>query len=971
MIFENFLQNHPWQDEDPANRIDAIREISQAHELSESEAEAAAKIINALALEDPELSVRVEAIGQLASHATLSPLALDDDPQISAAANKQLLRVISGAVKSELDDSARVALVEALSTAEELMSVILTCGCDAAGLAALARLQKEHSTDQDTLLKIASGSHNHAVRLAAAEAITDLALLEKLSNAVRHKDRAVFKLCRDQLKAWQKAQEDNQAAHAQAEEICTTLEALAAEPANDLARAHYHYKLSQWDALGALEEKSLLTRFEKVSDAVKTKLETHNKEQKAKAEEQKTLTTLADAVSGLDETITTLQTPLNVAQIDSLTAQLEVLKALQAQVDEATSEPLAKSQDIATRVQAIIDCFHSFEVRANDVAKVQTKLEPLTGKNTAALGVVKTDFYKLVTPSEWTPSLPASAAYELSQLTEKTLLQLLEKNHQYIEKLHKESLENIEALAAHIEKGEVNEAQRMWDKVQGAIKNVDATLKVTLKEAVAPYKEKVSELIDWKNFAAQQKKKEMIQQMQELTSEELNAPEKAKRIKALQEQWKSLGHTLHNDILWVKFNEAARKAFEPCKEYFKERKAKLQTNFVERNNICESLEALVKQFNEGDINIAVLNKSESKALADWKLFAPVEQGKIKKLQQRFNAVLSELRQFKRKTLQTNAIQKLDLIEQAKKLDELEDISAALSEAKKLQALWKTIGPSPYKDDRNHWNAFRAACDTLFNKRSSDAVNRTSKAKPGQKPTSNPAAVESNEVLKKIGALMHLSSEEIINTRKQFSELSDAFYATLSADLKHEKRILQEKFDRLSKQYESRLKAAPDRKSLQLIGQLKTKSAFCESLEEALLSGKEAHSDFDSLSEQWQDLGSLSDLMQEQSLEQRFHALTTGVDARIFKKLAKENEAKARGICISAEIHAGVDSPDADKSLRMQVQLLQLKNSFGARGNKSPQQQVNDLEMQLMCLGPLDKGTRNSCVARLTKVKEKL
>lgn len=970
MIFENFLQNHPWQDENPANRIEAIREIGHAHELSELEAEAAAKIINDLALGDPELSVRVEAIAQLASHATLSPLTLDAEPQISAAANKQLLRVISGAVKSELDAPARVALVEALASTEELMSVILPCGCDDAGLAALARLRKEHSADQDTMLKIASDSHNHAVRFAAAEAISDLTLLEKLSNAVRHKDRAVFKLCRDQLNAWQKAQDDKLTAHAHAEEICTTLEALAEKPVNALAGAHYHYKLSQWQALGKLEETSLLTRYEKVSDALKSLLETHSKEQQAKALELKTFPRLADAVNGLEETLAALTAPLNAEQIDALSGQLEGLKALHAQASEGDSEQVTKSQDITTRGQAIIDCFHSFEVRANDVAKIQERLEPLTGKNTAALGAVKTDFYKLVTPSEWTPTLSASAAYELSQLTEKTLLQLLEKNQQYIAKLHKESLANIEALSAHIEKGEVNEAQRMWDKVQGAIKNVDEALKVALKEAVAPYKEKVSELIDWKNFAAQQKKNELIQKMQELISAETNAPEKAKRIKALQEQWKSLGHTLHNDILWVKFNEAARKAFEPCKEHFKERKAKLQTNFVERNNICETLEALVTQLNEGEVNIAELNKSESKALADWKLYAPVEQGKIKKLQQRFNAVLSDLRQFKRKTLQGNATQKLDLIEQAKKLDELEDISAALSEAKKLQSQWKTIGPSPYKDDRNHWNAFRAACDTLFNKRGSDADNR-SKAKPGQTPSSNPAVVESNEVLKKIGALMHLSSEDLINTRKQFSELKDAFYATLSADLKHEKRILQEKFDRFSKQYESRLKAAPDRKSLQLIGQLKTKSAFCENLEEAVLSGKEADSDLDGLSDQWQDLGNLSDLMQEQSLEQRFHALTTGVDARIFKKLAKENADKAREICISAEIHAGIDSPDADKALRMQVQLLQLKNSFGARGNKSPQQQVNDLEMQLMCLGPLDKSARNACVTRLTKVKDKL
>ncbi|MDX1490396.1 MAG: DUF349 domain-containing protein [Pseudohongiellaceae bacterium] len=963
MIFDKFLKRHQWQDKDPASRIDAIRELGQAKEFDEIDIEAAAKIIQDLALNDPEPSVRIEAISLLSNFAQLQQLSQDSDEQIANAAKAQSLRIIAGAVDSELELEARLERINSLEAPQELLTVAIDCGCEQSGMAALNRLRETFAIGQEELLKIASESHSHAVRFAAAQGIDDLALLEKLCTVAKHKDRAVFKLCRDQIQAWQQEQDRKAEALALAADICQVLEALAKKPITGLSRAQYEYKLGQWQNLDNLADDALSARFEAASKALQTLLDAQAKELEAKALEQQRFADFNAAVEGVQTCIKELAVPLTNQQIDALEERLQALQVLAAgQSENAAKDILKQGQDIVSR-------FHEFEAKAPDVSALDEKLSKLTAKNTAALIQAKNAFYQLLKPASWPQDVVVSEALAESKKIEAKLLELLERNQQYLNKLYTDSLAHIESLAKHIEAGEVNEAQRMWDKVQGAIKNADEELKKKLTSAVAPYKEKVSELIDWKNFAASQKKKELIREMRLLIDDETKAPEKAKKIKALQEQWKALGHSIHNDAMWVKFNDAARKAFEPCKEYFKERKAKLHSNLIERNKICDELEALAAQLKQDeDINIAELNKSESKALKQWKVFAPVEQNKIKKLQKRFNAVLSDVRQIKRKTLQANAAKKLELIEQAQKLHETDDLPSALNEAKQLQAQWKTIGPSPYKDDRNHWNTFRAACDKLFNKRAESGAQGKSKDK---KASNNPAVQKSRDVLNKINSLLQLSSEEIINTRKQFSELKDEFYETLTADLKHEKRKLQEQFDRLKKQYDSRLRAAPDRKSIERIGQLKTKSAFCAALEENVLAGKPAHEDLEALSEQWEELGSLSDRKQDKSLEQRFHAISSGVESSIMKKQAKENAEKAREYCISAEIHAGIDSPDADKALRMQVQLLQLKNSFGGRGAKSAGQQVNDLEMQLMCLGPLDKSTRNACVARLTKAKAKL
>ena len=75
--------------------------------------------------------------------------------------------------------------------------------------------------------------------------------------------------------------------------------------------------------------------------------------------------------------------------------------------------------------------------------------------------------------------------------------------------------------------------------------------------------------------------------------------------------------------------------------------------------------------------------------------------------------------------------------------------------------------------------------------------------------------------------------------------------------------------------------------------------------------------------------------------------------------------------IAAEILANQETPEADKALRMQVQLKQLKQSFGSRDTKSAAQQLSELEVQLLCLGPLEAKTRKACLERLQKARATL
>jgi exonuclease SbcC len=982
MIFQTFLQSKKWQDKDPSVRLKAIADLQHPGDAEPTDTAEAAAILAQMAHKDPDRAVRLAAIAHVVSLDDLDALRNDADEEVQHAALVQHCRVVSGAALSPLDAATRIALMHRITEKPLLLAILHDCGCDETGLATLGHLLQEFALDDKGLLEIAAHSNNHTVRLAAARHLQDLTVLEQLAELVKHKDKAVLKYCKEHLQAAHDARAKQAADEAQALSLCEAVEALAGKVIGALSQAQLDYKLSQWQDVAAVADAALQARFEAACASLRERIDAYAAQRQQDALAARSDADLSAACDAADGALAGLTAPTNAEQIGALEQHLHTLQALLTQ----SGAPL--DTDLQTRAQALADtigrsvqAFHALEAKQADLDTLKAELDALTAKRTALLAGMHKRLHRLFQKETWPQALPASELYTQCLTLEAQAQKLLERNAAYLAKLHQDSIAHIAAMEQHIEQGQVNDAQRMWDKVQGAIKNADDALRRQLQDLLSPYKPRITELIDWKNFAATQKKHELIAQMQALTEDGLHAAEKAKKIKALQDEWKALHHAIQNDPLWTQFNEISHKAFEPCKEYFKERKAKLHSNLEERNKICTQLEELLPTLTPETLNIAALNKLESKALDDWKLYAPVEQAKIKKLQKRFNNALNAVRQFKRKALQANASAKLALIAQAEALDALENIQEALAEARKLQAQWKTIGPSPFKDDRNHWNAFRAACDKLFNKREKEPASRPAAAsKPAERTgersadktrtIASPAVAASKDILSKIKNLTSLSGEELLQSRRAFTELKDAFRASLTADLKHEKRPLQEQFDKLCVLYESKLKAAPDKKSLQLFGQARARADFCHTLEQSAMAGKTLD-DIESVTEQWQGFGRLADVLQDQALEQRFHALTHGVDAKVLKRHARDNEDKARELCISAEIHAGIDSPDADRALRLQVQLQQLKSSFGKGSGKSPAQLVADLDMQLLCLGPLDAAVRSDFEARMAKARARL
>lgn len=581
---------------------------------------------------------------------------------------------------------------------------------------------------------------------------------------------------------------------------------------------------------------------------------------------------------------------------------------------------------------------------------------------------------------------PAEDPAELAALAA-VLDQRLTEYDSWQQKLVQEIDTAITEVGSRIADGRVTEAQSLLDRTQSQLRKINADEQTRLQTLMTPLREQLVKLLDWKKFASSEKKKELIEKMQAL-SDDSTQPEpahqpaqKAKLIRALQDEWKTLGHSDDNDGLWTQFSELARVAFEPCKVYFKERKEKQAGNLVARNNICEQLEAYAGTLENADenqnVNLNELTRLENQAREDWKKYAPVAQNKINALQSRFNAVLNQLRVYRRQAMQSHNAAKQALIEQAQALVTQDDLTAAIQQAKTLQQEWKDLGPGSFKDDRKLWAEFRAACDALFARRED-----ISKEKRQARPAASASSQAVRDVLKQISALLSLDDEAFTEARPRFNALSAEFREALTPELKHERKPLQEQFNKLSRQIDVRLRATPDRKTLQLLQQVQAQAAFCQQREESLLAPSPTQSELtespEELEQAWQALEKVSDDTLEQTLKKRFRQLLQHVGepssaASALAAAAEKTEQRGRELCVEAEIMLGADTPAADKAIRMQQQLNQLQRGLGRipPSQKEKIQGLQNMEMQLLAMGPLQPVTRSSLQNRLQQLRQKL
>lgn len=846
-------------------------------------------------------------------------------------------------------------------------------------LRTIEHMQQHGAAAQDALLHIAQHDEHPQVRCGAIRYLTDIAALGDMQSA----DAEIADAARQQYHRLLAGATESSSSEL---DRVTIIQSLPLPAVKQIAL------LAKCKAAGsaALEQ---IRQPEELADLTLFAASVHVRKHAAmKISDDKLLQELYDKLRDKDKTVAkileerlaasktaTASETVNVAPATLVVAEQTAASETEAEV-EAEKKPETIPDTIATAPEQPAQTPATKKpkpAKAKDkppldpvveLPRIEQQLAKLSYKHTDSLNTLHNSLNRVrksIAPDA--VELDASAQTLHKQLSEK-----LEKNRAHQEHLEQITTDLLQQLQQALDSGQSHDALPAWDKIQGNISNTSGKIRASLQQQANVHKTKLNELRDWKTFAATEKKKELIGQMQHLLESKMHASDRSKHISKMHEEWKSLGRSNQNEQLWRDFKKLSDKAYEPCKEYFKQRKQLMAVNFGKRREICEQLEAEIARMDaaaEAELNISEVNKLLNEADKLWKEHAPIEQAKIKPLQKRYYAAINQLRKTRKQSLRGNAAHKLEFIAQANALAEHEDNQHAMQEAKRLQQEWKAIGPTSFKEDKKYWEDFRAACDKIFAKRNTEAS--------AQRETHKQSENQLGVMLHALETILRLDDEALRNSRNEYQAVAQEFSNALDPRQRNQQKRLLEQFNGLKRKLDSRYKSLPDKKQLQLKHSVLEKAHFLQDIETRLLACQD-DSQFagikDSIdSSAWQAIGASGDNRYDKALDERLQRVQGAASLDSLNRIAQECAARARALCIELEIRANIDSPKEDQGLRMQIQLDQLKNAFG---KLKPEPKENstyamDIELQSYCLGPIEEKLQRQLSDRMEGAIKKL
>ncbi|MDY6945607.1 MAG: DUF349 domain-containing protein [Pseudomonadota bacterium] len=482
-----------------------------------------------------------------------------------------------------------------------------------------------------------------------------------------------------------------------------------------------------------------------------------------------------------------------------------------------------------------------------------------------------------------------------------------------------------------------------------------ASLPPHLANQVRQLDEKLQLLNDWKSFSVAPKRAELIERMESLVGATLHPSALAGHIKELQEQWRSLSKGAGEDLEadWQRFNEAAQKAYQPCREFFEAQAQVKQENLRQRGLLFERLAAFESHHDwaQPDWRTVITALREVRQL--WRQHSPVDPAAAEELQGKFNELTATLQSRLDVEYARNVKEKKALIARVRGLLQSTETRQAIDEAKRLQEDWKSVGPVPRDEDRKLWDEFRQQCDALFQRRQQEFASQH-EAWEGRKAQ----AIGLCEELERIAGL---GDQELIENVKRLPELGAAFDA-IGELPKANARQLHDRFERAfdrCKQAEARQHAIDAEQGwINLFDAANAVRAY------RLARVRQAGAaESDALKAAAEDLLANATKSPKRALEAVKAALAQhGGDPAA-------NERALRTLCIRAEILTDSPTPDADQALRREYQMQRLMNSMG-QGVKAEVGQIDSLTLEWLGAGPVEDGAYPQLLERFKACRQK-
>jgi len=458
---------------------------------------------------------------------------------------------------------------------------------------------------------------------------------------------------------------------------------------------------------------------------------------------------------------------------------------------------------------------------------------------------------------------------------------------------------------------------------------------------------RLNELKDWKNFSVGPKRTELMEEMESLADSTLDPQVLADRIKSLQDEWRTLskgaGENLEAD--WQRFQEAARKAYQPCREYFEAQSLVRQENLQRRQALVARLVAFETGHNweAPDWRLVLVALRESRQL--WRQHSPVDRAAGKAVHEQFVAATSNLQNRLEAAYAANINEKKTLIGRAQQLACSDDSRSAIDEVKELQRRWRTVGIVPRDEDHRLWEEFRQHCDTVFQRRQQEFAEYNAGLEANK--------VQALAICEELEGIATSSAAALPGSTARVTELQGAF-AALGEFPRGGARELRNRFERAVE----RCEAAVERRKLldvenswsavlDVADRVRAYRLALVRAPETAASLRQAAEEHFAAVTQWPKGG--------QDAVKTALASTSGDDL-------EANEKALRMLCIRAEILADRPSPPEDQTLRREYQVQRLMQSMG-QGVTVDAAQMDTLTLEWVKAGPIEEGRYGQLLER--------
>jgi hypothetical protein len=470
----------------------------------------------------------------------------------------------------------------------------------------------------------------------------------------------------------------------------------------------------------------------------------------------------------------------------------------------------------------------------------------------------------------------------------------------------------------------------------------------------------LAELKDWKSFSVTPKRDELIEAMEVLVGAPFDPLTLADKIKNLQDEWRTLskgaGENVEAD--WQRFQEAAQKAYQPCREYFAAQRLLLEENLRRRDALLAKLTAFEAGHNWEQPDWRAVINALRETKQEWRSISPVDRKAGKQQQERFAVLTASLNGRLDAEYARNVTQKESLIGRAQALLASDDGRKAIDAIKDLQQKWRTVGPVPREVDQRLWGEFRQHCDAVFQKREQEFAAYTA----GLDNNKTQAIVLCGQV-ENIAAL---EGAELMERARALVELRSAFEA-LGEFPRADSRDLRNRFDRALDRCEASIARQHARDAERAWNDLFEAANHVRAYRLAVARSLDTEK-LDTLKEAAETCIASVQRWPRSGLESLREGLRQGLARERSADLAA-NEAALKMLCIRAEVLTDMPTPPEDQLLRREYQLQRLVQSMG-QGVRADETQLDTMAIEWVSVGPVEETVYQPLLQRFRRCRER-